>query len=98
MYLSRNTQQIRCPTQSEGDAGFCNYKASKYVFVLALMVSDFAIKIEAKGNFENSPESQTFCMTCGGFFTLFACMCFLTFTLTNNSQTKLYVPKRERKE
>lgn len=50
------------------------------------MVSDFAIKIEAKGNFENSPESQTFCMTCGGFFTLFACMCFLTFTLTNNSQ------------
>lgn len=24
--------------------------------------TDFTIKVEAKGNFENSPKSQTFCM------------------------------------
>lgn len=49
--------------------------------------TDFAIKIEAKGNFKNSPKSQIFCMTCGGVFFLHClplCVCFLTFALTNH--------------
>lgn len=29
--------------------------------------TDFAMKAEAKGSFENSPKSWTFCMTYGGF-------------------------------
>lgn len=40
--------------------------------------TDFAIKIEAKGNLKNSPKSQIFCMTCGGVFTLSAFVCVLS--------------------
>lgn len=48
--------------------------------------TDFAMKAEAKGSFENSPKSWTFLHDIWWFFTLFAFMCFLTFALTNNNQ------------
>lgn len=79
------TQQYpadRCPTQPEGDADFCTYKAE----LIGLVGTDFAIeKLELKATLRVVVNDRL-CMTCGGFFTLFAFLCFLTFALTNNSQ------------
>lgn len=51
--------------------------------------TNFAIKIEAKDNFDNSPKSHRLFAWCGGFFTWSAFVCFLTFALTNNNDKTL---------
>lgn len=60
----------------------CLYRTELGCLVLALIEPIFAIEVEAKVTL--SVVVLTFCMTYGGF-TLSACVCFLTFALTNDS-------------